>query len=215
MKAWKSYHKHECLVLVRLKALCGADPPRNARAALRLVLLHDAGKLPQSTFDQVLSLHINRRIPQTVQASFNQDAQFIKHITDTEISSETVYDLQNIMRTNSVGIKNLAGDIIGSELYLKLSKANHSCVENAQPGDLEDVLWDRSSSLHMTAVGPFPYKVLMASKDIVMGEEITVNYLGGAELPDVQSQRARMQQLWGFICTCARCEASGSGALDA
>lgn len=78
----------------------------------------------------------------------------------------------------------------GSALYSIESKANHSCVPNAQAS--------------------FPYSnhvvKLVAVRDIPAGEEICISYLEDCFL--ARSRHTRQKELrenYLFICSCAKC----------
>lgn len=93
---------------------------------------------------------------------------------------------------------------IGSALYLISSYINHSCSPSAKP-----VFAEGTNELH-----------LVASKDIAVGEEITVAYVDVSQHADESEEdcrRRRRMELargWKFACPCIKCtEDIGSEAV--
>lgn len=212
-KAWKLFHKYECQALVQLRGPGGQDPPANVGAPLRLVLLHDAGKVSKATFDQVKSLYVARNLPPRVQRAFEACGKFIANITKTKVPPQTISDLLNIVRSNTFEHRTSTGHVIGTAVFLKLSMANHSCQENAETSSLRGVTWDCISSFHMTECGPQPYAALKAKTNIAIGEEITSNYLSSADRALPRKDRvALLRERWGFDCHCVRCLAEDATA---
>ncbi len=52
-----------------------------------------------------------------------------------------------------------------------------------------------------------PRMVVRATRRIVPGEEVLVNYLGRAALAPADERRADLASTWGFECRCPRCAA--------
>ena len=77
-----------------------------------------------------------------------------------------------------------------ANLYQRLSRMNHSCAPNAH----------RLSTDNRGGVA------VVASQDIVAGEEVLISYMDGADgdVP-VEERRARLRQQYHFQCTCALC----------
>jgi SET and MYND domain-containing protein len=94
-------------------------------------------------------------------------------------------------------------EYMGYGVYPAASYFNHSCAPN----------------ITKQRIGPS--WIFTAARDIGPGEECCITYLGGDEKDlDVVARRARLEQVWAFGCSCARCcqdEASRrpcSAALD-
>ncbi|KAK5705280.1 Histone-lysine N-methyltransferase set-6 [Elasticomyces elasticus] len=44
-------------------------------------------------------------------------------------------------------------------------------------------------------------------EDVRKGEQLCISYLGGDEKDlSVDERRARLAEVWGFVCECARCQ---------
>ncbi|XP_055317017.1 histone-lysine N-trimethyltransferase SMYD5 [Sitodiplosis mosellana] len=83
-------------------------------------------------------------------------------------------------------------NIEGSALYSIGSKANHSCVPNAQTSFPHS-----NHNLHLKAI-----------RDIQCGEEICISYLDDCFLSRSRhSRRKELRENYLFMCTCQKCEA--------
>lgn len=100
---------------------------------------------------------------------------------------------------NSFGIRSADGEeYMGYALYPDASYFNHSCIPNIAKAR---VGWEW---------------IFTAEREIGLGEECCITYLGGDEKEmSVAERRARLQEHWGFECICLRCqEESGSIASE-
>lgn len=95
----------------------------------------------------------------------------------------------SIFRTNSWGDGPPGHSDSRAQVYLTLSRPNHSCIPNMHPGD-------RGKDS-----GYFNFR---ATTDIKAGEELTVRYFECA-LPLAERQR-KASGTWGFICECPACD---------
>ncbi|XP_063230285.1 histone-lysine N-trimethyltransferase SMYD5 isoform X1 [Bacillus rossius redtenbacheri] len=91
-----------------------------------------------------------------------------------------------------------AGQFLNSEgagLYSLQSRCNHSCQPNAE------VTFPHSSSR----------LVLVATRDILPGEEVCVSYLDECALARSRHSRHRLlRENYLFVCTCSKCAAEAS-----
>ena len=84
------------------------------------------------------------------------------------------------------------GGVIGTGVFLASSMPNHACEPN----------------LGMT-VSLGPVVTLTALRDIAQGEELTLDYTGGALAQDAGKRCAALADTYGFMCTeqgCAQCQ---------
>lgn len=91
---------------------------------------------------------------------------------------------------NSFGIRGGEDgeEYMGYALFPDASYFNHSCRPNLAKVRVER-RW-----------------VFTAHRDIDVGEECCITYLGGEEKDmDVEERRARLREHWGFVCMCVRC----------
>ncbi|KAK5115098.1 hypothetical protein LTR62_001795 [Meristemomyces frigidus] len=57
--------------------------------------------------------------------------------------------------------------------------------------------------------------VFRTAREIGMGEECCITYLGGDEKDlDVRDRRQRLREVWGFECMCLRCLAESRACVD-
>ncbi|KAK5078049.1 hypothetical protein LTS08_003110 [Lithohypha guttulata] len=205
-QAWKNYHKYECPILRDFKeVLTGSsikDPPRNFRAVLRLILLHKAGKVSTSALQEVADLW--HRANGRTDEHDNMLAQVIKGATETDASQSCILSLLRVMESNCYNIGTFSGDLIGAEVYLKISRANHSCAPNATFSHWGLVMWDRQSKYLTLFDKQMPAAMIVARQDIAKGEEITLAYVD-IEL-ELEARKHRLRYVYGFDCACPRCE---------
>jgi hypothetical protein len=101
----------------------------------------------------------------------------------------------SIFRNNAFNLGSSSG--FQQAVFPKISRINHSCVPNAQ-GNFHDEL------------GRFN---IHATRDIEMGEELTLNYL--PELGAAREVRQeRLMSGYGFSCECTACDMSSSKGKD-
>lgn len=217
LKAHKAFHKYECPKFRIYKTTYESDPGEMLRAVLRLVLSHEAGRVPKDAFSELLSLHFDPGMQQRFmqEPKCTQDVQFLKTITQTNIDENLLWRLVGIFRINSFGIRAQNGSTIGSELWTTLSMANHSCRPNASFVPLKDVVWDRTGPHTMVSGVKLPYRSVCAAKHIRAGEEVTMTYLNEADMTmPLDKRRVELRQ-WGFTCQCDRCKEEEADRLSA
>ena len=135
----------------------------------------------RSTFD--LNAHVNSYLQLTAIAP-----------TDLlpRITPEVCQTLIEAAGHNSFGIRSGSADgeeYLGYALYPEASYFNHSCSPNIAKTRVGNV-WEFSTS-----------------RDIDVGEECCITYLGGDEDElNVEQRRQRLREHWGFKCMCARCK---------
>lgn len=93
---------------------------------------------------------------------------------------------------NAFGIRGGGEDseeYMGYGVYPSASYFNHSCDAN-----IHKKRTGRSWTFH-------------AAQDIQPGDELCITYLGGDEKDlDLPARRGRLEEVWGFVCHCARCK---------
>lgn len=82
-------------------------------------------------------------------------------------------------------------------LFEKMSRLNHACEPNAMRGKADDGVY-----------GPNGKWEIRASRDIIEGEEITLDY-GVRHVKDVEKRRAWLKWKYNFWCGCDRCRREG------
>ncbi|KAL1529564.1 hypothetical protein AB1Y20_000508 [Prymnesium parvum] len=80
--------------------------------------------------------------------------------------------------------------VVGTALYSRLARLNHSCAPNAH------VRFDRSGGHEADVV---------ATRDIEEGEEVTISYIDCNERARVRERREELAD-YGFVCDCRKCE---------
>ena len=93
---------------------------------------------------------------------------------------------------NAFGIRAGSEDgeeYVGYGLFPTASYFNHSCDPNVAKQRMGEC-WS-----------------FRANRDVGVGEQCCISYLGGDEKDlNVSERRARLQDAWGFICACERCK---------
>ena len=59
--------------------------------------------------------------------------------------------------------------------------------------------------LQVGAITVTNHLALLATSDLVAGEEVTISYLGHLAGKPVHARRQILQQGYGFLCQCPRC----------
>ena len=117
-------------------------------------------------------------------------------LEDEEALDALVADQVRVMSTFSTNCFNLVPE--GLAVYAIASRLNHSCAPNSFHGYNPNI---ERFTVH-------------AVRDIVPGEELTVNYMGSPADFMIRSQRLEiMRTRYGFTCTCSSC-ADCSGESD-
>ena len=81
-----------------------------------------------------------------------------------------------------------SGEFMGYGVWPEASFFNHSCQPNVSK-ERKGRLWS-----------------FYTSRDVEVGEELCITYLGGDEKDfDLRGRRARLLEEWGFLCRCRAC----------
>ncbi|KAI0243794.1 hypothetical protein L0F63_000120 [Massospora cicadina] len=126
--------------------------------------------------------------------------------------------LQNIIQANGMTLSTDHINELGAALYLVASMVNHSCNSNSKFKILEGggvaIVARESSSLYKTDItlnetaslkAPIPETKLNYG-GIKIGEEITISYHPVQDM-HVSLRRKYLQDTYGFLCRCTRCQA--------
>ncbi|KAK0625408.1 hypothetical protein B0T17DRAFT_590995 [Bombardia bombarda] len=97
--------------------------------------------------------------------------------------------IENVLRTNA--FHTILSGAPHMALYPEVSRINHACKPNAYTRFIPQ-------SLGVSVA---------ASRDIKLGEEITISYLTVGETSDVRQRSLRQ---WGFECSCDLCSSSAA-----
>lgn len=115
---------------------------------------------------------------------------WVQKVSENNIDSST----DTLIDTIYQDLENESGDFLnneGSALFTIQSACNHSCEPNC--------------------LATFPFSnhtlVLVASKDLLEGEELFISYLDECALSRSRhSRRKILQENYLFICQCSRCQ---------
>ncbi|KAI0124980.1 hypothetical protein BJ170DRAFT_685855 [Xylariales sp. AK1849] len=140
----------------------------------------------------VLDLHAYRAVGKDFWLRETVDAIMAKRKQNAS-SREDYVKLLFVVDTNSFASNGGPGPM--SELYLLVSRFNHSCVYNAHHAG-----GPTSSGREL---------VVRARTDIKKGEEITLTYID----PWMANRQARLKGIWGFECLCSVCDINDT-AMD-
>ncbi|KZO96835.1 SET domain-containing protein [Calocera viscosa TUFC12733] len=134
------------------------------------------------------SLSLIVQLPTFLDHMSPEERTAFKALHNCKPKHDDAFELLGIMRTNRFAV-NLPFDKEGehSAVFDTMSRANHSCVPNAE------YRWHYDSFC-----GGF-----VSLRDIQQGEEITVSYTLG--LLPAHERQAELQQKWSFRCTCRAC----------
>ncbi|CAE7905095.1 unnamed protein product, partial [Symbiodinium microadriaticum] len=116
--------------------------------------------------------------------SSNLPADEQASIVEIAGSDSRLLALLRVFLINSIGTPKE-----GSAIYLRASRANHSCQPNAA------FQIDKANQLHLVTLRP-----------LECNEEIFVSYLPEATLLRPQGVRRHLLEKWGFKCSCSRCQ---------
>lgn len=83
------------------------------------------------------------------------------------------------------------GPLLAYSLHPPSSFFNHSCAPNLSK-TRHGLSWSFTTS-----------------REVEMGEELCISYLGGGELAAREERRGRLRDGWGFECGCAKCVEEG------
>lgn len=147
--------------------------------------------------DEVLSLAMNEQPYESsadLEAYCNSFIQLMSIVPQDLIMDDASGICQNMIRAgshNAFSIRSGGEDLeeyMGYAIYPSASYFNHSCAPN---------IAKRRVGRHWE---------FSAAREIPQGEQCCITYLGGDERTmDVEARRARLQDVWGFVCMCARC----------
>ncbi|KAF2479581.1 hypothetical protein BDY17DRAFT_304226 [Neohortaea acidophila] len=133
------------------------------------------------TSNRDLEAHVN---------SYIQLAAILPHLTtDHHLTSNICRTLISTANHNAFGLRSADGDeYLGYGVYPSASYFNHSCSPNISKQRV-GAMWE-----------------FRAARDIAVGEQCCITYLGGDEKHlTVLARRARLESIWGFECACPRC----------
>lgn len=204
--AWQAYHQFECLTLKHMYE--GDLMHTKLRSVLRLVFLRDNDKLSDDTFAELLDLcSHSTQLSARHSSDYNKWTQLVRELTGTPLSHSTITKLFSIISSNQWEIASPMDDTqaVGCKMYLKYSRANHSCEPNSKlrrrptlSTDMEKRLYGHRDKLERQFE-----KIVVARRDIAAGEEITVTYWD-TDLP-VEERKADLLRNWHFDCNCTKC----------
>lgn len=94
-------------------------------------------------------------------------------------------------------------------LLPRTAMLNHSCAPNA----CVITCAHGAGAIPAAAAGAAaaPRALVLAARDIAVGEEVHLCYSSSVLLSDVTSRRGALREGWGFLCECDRCVAEVSG----
>ena len=85
-----------------------------------------------------------------------------------------------------------------SAVFALACRLNHACAPNA----------------HAAWSGALGQKTVHATRDISAGEEVSVQYIAGAEMGDRAARRALLRTRYAFECSCALCSLDGAALRE-
>lgn len=146
---------------------------------------------------ELLSLAMDEtpyKTKQDLEASCNAFLQLTSILSEELLPSLTPELCLNLVRAdnhNAFGIRGGGEDseeYMGYGVYPSASYFNHSC---------------EPSLTKMRAGRSWEFR---AAKDIQIGEECCITYLGGDEQGlNLAQRRSRLEDVWGFVCCCPKC----------
>ncbi|KAI5369444.1 Putative SET domain-containing protein [Septoria linicola] len=139
--------------------------------------------------------HLDDRCRAFLQLTSLLPPELLPHLTP-----EMCLNLERADVHNAFGLRGGGEDAeeyMGYGLYPSASYFNHSCDAN----------------VHKKRVGrSWEFR---AVKDIMPGEECCITYLGGDEKDlDLAGRRKRLEDVWGFVCQCARCKLEATSLIN-
>ncbi|KAF2799508.1 SET domain-containing protein [Melanomma pulvis-pyrius CBS 109.77] len=182
-KAWKRYHKYECVMFSEAPNM----HPRT-RALYRLLNMNKNELLSNELWVALNGLqpHVKEHLSTANAELVIGASQFARARTDTDLSISEVLSLYCTLLTNSLCIFPAEGKTIGTSLDIVASLMNHSCDPNA-------FVFFEGSSLRVRSI-----------RKLLSGDEITQSYT------DVDMDALIRQQVlksdFFFACHCNRCE---------
>ena len=96
-------------------------------------------------------------------------------------------NLDDVIETNGFRIAEDGETVV----FYSLSLVNHACSPNAR------FEWDKSASEGRVRI----------HRSVSAGSEVTINYLQGAPISDIDLRRRHLKEHFGFDCKCATCTA--------
>ncbi|KAK1821740.1 Histone-lysine N-methyltransferase set-6 [Friedmanniomyces endolithicus] len=116
------------------------------------------------------------------------------------VQLSSIIALAAVSSHNAFGIRSGGEDgeeYMGYGVYPSASYFNHSCHPNVAKQRVGTV-WK-----------------FWVTEDVRQGEELCISYLGGDEKDlNVRQRRGHLQEVWGFVCECARCQREGKASQD-
>ncbi|KAL0238269.1 hypothetical protein GEMRC1_012742 [Eukaryota sp. GEM-RC1] len=180
-------HKLECNT-GSLSKLLNRTRDSAAVLALRILLRKDVpplGLTNEGSFEDVLSLCSADLLGSSSPSKIDHITSSVGHALPEHVSSSKIRKILKRIGCNAFTITNEELVPLGAGMFPAASYANHSCTPNAC----------------------FMFKgtqiALIAIKDILEGEEVTVNYVPLIE--PLSLRRENIRKHFNFICRCDRC----------
>ncbi|EXJ64476.1 hypothetical protein A1O7_00812 [Cladophialophora yegresii CBS 114405] len=206
-RAWAEYHRLECKLFGRLHPRI---LPTTVRAIVRVLKQHKAGLLPESEWEQLLSLESHYGDLISAGGSRWQDIfimmKGIKAYCGTDHSQETILRLACMLLVNSFTLTNPAFDPLGMVLHPQSALVNHSCDPNTF------VRFDIAQQSDQDTLPPFGSISLHALRAISPDEEVTISYID-TTFP-VAKRQEELRERYFFTCDCPLCSRGPNTVVD-
>lgn len=202
-KAWRSFHKHECKMFVRLESK--GTLPESARAVLRFVLQHDNDLLSDGIWTEVLSLesHLDElKNNGDDWAALNLMTKACKEYSRTGVDFSTVLKLLCILKVNGMTLTTTYGDEIGVFLDPILSKMNHSC--DGGNAFIHRPVYTNFTGWPSKTSSPRPMMKLLPLRKISKNEELSITYI--EQTASFHRRRDSLAKQYMFTCSCDKCQ---------
>lgn len=179
-------HAQECGVLQGVNHAQGGD--YKVVAVIRLLRVMESDCQLWSQIDKLMDHDKERRQDMCEWKMFQRDVvDVLKQVGGLEVEDDLIHHLIGLLNINCVGVSCRKENIQGRALYPLLSLVSHSCVSNAR-----------------YSVNPKDFSVVLrARRQILEGEEITINYL--PPVYGVPKRKLEIANEWYFNCQCSRC----------
>eukprot|EP00092_Neocalanus_flemingeri_P012330 GFUD01013291.1.p1 GENE.GFUD01013291.1~~GFUD01013291.1.p1 ORF type:complete len:467 (+),score=105.34 GFUD01013291.1:105-1505(+) len=156
-------------------------------AVIRLLSVRETDSQVWAQIDELMDHEEERRQDVGEWKMSQRDVVDVIKRLKNEVDDDLIHRLIGLLSINCVGVSLKKERIQGRALYPLLSLVSHSCVANAR-----------------YAVNPEDFSVVLrAKRDILEGEEITINYLPHSY--GVPKRKMEITNQWYFDCKCPRC----------